>query len=118
MTTLFHIAESSDWDAALKQGTYKPAGFDTDGFIHFSTRNQVSATAELYYSGRQDLFLLEVDDSDIQDCLRFEASPSGELFPHVYRTLPVTMVRAVRPLILGPDGVFSWPVSPDEMDRI
>jgi uncharacterized protein (DUF952 family) len=117
LTKLFHIAESTDWNAALKQGTYKPAGYDTDGFIHFSTREQVSATAERYYSGRRDLLLLEVEETDVQDYLRFEASPSGELFPHVYRTLSVTMVRAIRPLILWPDGVFSWPVNPDEMDR-
>ena len=118
MTKLFHIAESTDWNAALKQGTYKPAGFDKDGFIHFSTREQVSATAERYYSGRRDLLLLEVEETDVQATLRFEASPSGELFPHVYRTFPVMLVRAIRPLILGPDGAFSWPVDPDEMDRI
>ncbi len=93
MTTLFHIAEESDWNAALMEGIYKPAGFDTDGFIHFSTREQVAATAERYYAGRTDLLLLEVEDTDVLDTLRFEASPSGELFPHVYRTLPVTMVR-------------------------
>jgi len=118
LTTIFHIAETPDWNAALKQGTYKPAGFEKDDFIHFSTREQVSATAERYYAGRRELLLLEVDDTDVQDCLRYEASPSGELFPHIYRTLPVTMVKVVRPLILGPDGSFSWPVSPNELDRI
>lgn len=115
MTTLFHIAESSDWEKAIEVGSYKPAAFDKEGFIHLSTADQVIATAVRYYAGRRGLMLLEIEDTDFQNFLRFEASPSGELFPHVYTVLPVDKIKAIHPLILGPDGIFSWPVSPDQL---
>ncbi len=117
MTTLFHIAERSDWEKAIEVGVYKPAAFEQEGFIHFSTGEQVMATAERYYSGRHGLVLLEIEDIDVHNMLRFERSPAGELFPHVYGVLQVEKIKTVHPLIPGPDGTFSWPVSPDQLNH-
>jgi uncharacterized protein (DUF952 family) len=117
MSSIFHIAEPEEWQSGLDTGTYQPSGFEQEGFIHFSTFTQVSPTAARYYAGRRGLVLLEVDENDVQDALRFEASPTGELFPHVYRRLPVALVKAVYPLLLGPDGTFSWPIPPDQISR-
>lgn len=117
MTTLFHIAESSDWEKAIEVGVYKPAGFDREGFIHLSTGDQVMATAKRYYSGRHGLVLLEIEDAGVRDMLRFEPSPSGELFPHLYGVLPVEQIKSVHTLIPEPDGTFSWPVSPHQLNH-
>jgi uncharacterized protein (DUF952 family) len=117
MKSIFHIAEPSEWYSGEKSGYYQPANFEQDGFIHFSTFSQVSATAARYYAGRRDLLLLEVQEEVVRDTLKYETSPTGELFPHVYQTLPVAAVKAIYPLILGPDGTFSWPIPPDQIGR-
>ncbi len=117
MAYLYHITDQAGWQDALEKGEYKPAGFDNEGFIHFSTFTQVADTARRYYAGKAGLIVLEVHDRNVQDCLRFEAAPTGELFPHVYRTLPITFVQAVYPLILMPDGSFSFPVPPERLER-
>jgi len=117
MAFIYHITDQTGWVQALEKGEYKPEAYDVDGFIHFSTFTQVADTARRYYSGKAGLIVLEVNDRDVQDCLRFEAAPTGELFPHVYRTLPITFIQAVYPLILMPDGSFSFPVPPERFER-
>ena len=44
------------------------------------------------------------------DTVKYEMAAIGEEFPHVYGLIPVPSVIRVSPLILGPDGEFSWPV--------
>lgn len=113
MATIFHIIPQADWLAAVEQGVYRPESFHKEGFIHFSKFEQVSATAGRYYAGRRDLLLLEVDEASFGNTVKYELAPIGEMFPHLYQELPVEAVIRVSPLILGPDGVFSWPVQLD-----
>jgi uncharacterized protein (DUF952 family) len=42
--------------------------------------------------------------------LKWEPSRGGALFPHLYGPLPLTSVRFVKPLPLGPDSI---PILPD-----
>jgi uncharacterized protein (DUF952 family) len=113
MGIIYHIISQADWQHALDQGVYRPESFEKEGFIHFSKFEQVSATASRYYAGRRDLLLLEVDEAPFGNTVKYEMAPIGETFPHLYRELTVRDVKRVSPLILGPDGVFSWPVKLD-----
>jgi uncharacterized protein (DUF952 family) len=69
-----------------------------DGFIHLSTAKQVPGTAAKYFAGRRDLLLIEFDTSSFGSALRFEASRSGELFPHLHGTLDPDRALRVLPL--------------------
>ena len=41
--------------------------------------------------------------------LRYEPSRGGALFPHLYGPLPLTAVRRVTPLPIGPEGTHIFP---------
>ncbi|MCW5893343.1 MAG: DUF952 domain-containing protein [bacterium] len=104
------MAHRADWLAAQDGGQYGGSPDDRrDGFIHFSTAAQVARSAHKHRAGQPDLLLLHVDPAQLGAALRWEASGSGETFPHLYATLPVDVVARVDPLPLGPDGLHVFP---------
>ncbi|HEY2734468.1 MAG TPA: DUF952 domain-containing protein, partial [Polyangiales bacterium] len=113
-TTIYRIVSSSDWDAAKSAGVFEGGRHDArDGFIHFSASNQVRETAKRHYAQLPDLLLLYVRTAAVAGSdlctLKWEVSRDGELFPHVYGSLPVTAVHRVEPLPLGADGAHVVP---------
>jgi uncharacterized protein (DUF952 family) len=105
MQLIFKIASAADWRTAEEVGVFKGAGVDlSDGYIHFSTAEQVAETAAKWFSGRGDLVLAAVDADALGTALRWEPSRGGALFPHLYALLRLSDVRWTRPLPLGPDG--------------
>jgi uncharacterized protein (DUF952 family) len=110
---LFHIAHLSDWNSASESGLYSVSSLASEGFIHFSTRDQFLMTAGRYYVGVADLLLLEIDESLLEgDSLRFEASTNDELFPHYYASLPTSAVARVHTFACRTsDGGFDLPAT-------
>ena len=105
MDLIYKIALASLWRKAQDKGRFDGASVDiADGCIHFSTAEQAEATAAKYFSGKDDLLLIAVDTKRLGDALRFEPSPSGVLFPHLYADLPLDAVVWAKPLPLRPDG--------------
>jgi uncharacterized protein (DUF952 family) len=105
---LFHIAERTEWDAA--GADYAPAAFAREGFVHCSFRDQVIATAHRYYRGRDDLVLLEIDDTRLTAPVVVEPSPStGEDFPHIYGRIDRNAVTAEHDLVPDAEGSFELP---------
>jgi uncharacterized protein (DUF952 family) len=108
--TIYKICDAGLWRAAGRGGAFRGAEVDVrDGFIHFSTAAQVRDTAGRYFAGVPDLMLVAVDVGALGDALRWEAARGGDLFPHLYATLPLAAVRWVRPLPLGDDGKHVFP---------
>lgn len=105
MTHIYKIVLHSDWRAAEAAGFFSGAAVDlTDGFIHFSTAEQVEETAARYFAGQSDLLLVAVDSATLGDALRWEASRGGALFPHLYAPLLLEAVTRVDPMPIGADG--------------
>ena len=103
--TIYKICDSALWHEAGRAGVFTGAPVDrADGYIHFSTAEQVSETAARHFAGRADLLLVAVDAEALGPALRYEPSRGGALFPHLYGTLPLSAVRWVKPLPLGPSG--------------
>lgn len=102
---ILHITERSLWDAARERGTYEMSTrgrtLQEEGFIHFSTPDQLPRVAAfLYgsYEGPDDLVVLVVDPARLGVPVRHEAAePGGEEYPHVYGPVPVEAVVDVRP---------------------
>ena len=111
MTTfLYKICPAALWREAERTGAFAGSPVDLrDGFIHFSTAAQVAETAARHFAGQDDLVLLAVDADAVAEHLRWEVSRGGALFPHLYAALPVTAVRGVDALRLGPDGRHVFP---------
>ena len=78
-----------------------------DGFIHFSTAEQLQETAARHFAGVQDLLLVAVSTDHLD--ITWEPSRGGALFPHLYAPLPFAAVLWVRELPLI-DGVHVVPL--------
>ena len=110
MPVIYHLARRKDWDAAAATGTYAGTADDMrDGFIHFSTADQVAESAARHRRGEEDLLLVAVDGDSLGAALRWEKSRGGALFPHLYSALPCTAVLWTKPLPLGDDGLHRFP---------
>jgi uncharacterized protein (DUF952 family) len=102
---IYKICPQGLWRDAEKAGVFTGAPVDrADGFIHFSTAEQVAETAARHFAGQGDLVLLAIDAAALGPALRYEPSRGGALFPHLYGTLPLSAVRWVKPLPFGAQG--------------
>ena len=112
---ILHIVKRSEWEVAVKRGSYVPESLRVEGFIHCSTPYQVIDTANRFYRGHRDLILLCIDESKLIVELKYEApaQPHGEsapeLFPHLYGELNVDAVVRIVELPCEFDGSFRMP---------
>ncbi|MFE9654307.1 DUF952 domain-containing protein [Micromonospora sp. NPDC006431] len=100
---IYKILVRAEWSAALAEGRYDGSATDRqDGFVHLSSAEQLSGTAERYFAGQPDLLVLAVDPDLLGDALRWEPSRGGALFPHAYGPLPLAAVVGTARL---PEGI-------------
>ena len=110
MAQMIYKILSVQADAQLRRDAFlSPDGSDAaDGYVHFSTAAQLSATLDLHYQGHGDLMILAVDTAACGDALRWEASRDGALFPHLYAPLAAAMVAARFKLNATRDGLTAF----------
>ena len=110
---IYKIVTRSQWDEAEQVDMFKGAPVDlADGFIHFSTAEQVRETAAKHFSGQDDLLLVAVEAKALGEALVYEPSRGGHLFPHLYADhLPLAAVYVVDALPLGADGEHQFPAA-------
>ena len=109
-TTIYKICERALWREAERAGIFQGAEVDgRDGFIHFSTADQLRETAARHFAGAADLMLVAVATSALDTALKWEISRGGDLFPHLYGPLPLTVVLWAKPLPLGSDQRHVFP---------
>lgn len=107
---IYKIAPRALWEAAEAKGLFEGAPIDhADGYIHFSTAIQAVETAAKHFAGQHDLLLIAVESDQLGGALKYEVSRGGDLFPHLYASLPIASVRWVRPLPIGSDGKHVFP---------
>ncbi len=109
-TLIYHMCRREEWQAAQAAGRYAGSSQDAaDGFIHFSTADQVEASAAKHRAGQRDLVLIAVDAAALGPALKWEPARGGALFPHLYGALPLGAVAWARELPLGSDGRHRFP---------
>jgi uncharacterized protein (DUF952 family)/heme-degrading monooxygenase HmoA len=95
---IFHLATPDDWKGAQSSGRYdwstRGITVADEGFVHCSCVDQMRGVAGRFYADLDELVILHLDREAIEDALRFEPPADGiaELFPHVYRPLPLDAV--------------------------
>src|SRR3954469_4901285 len=103
MDLIYKICRSSLWQAAEQSGVFVGAEVDLkDGYIHFSTAEQVRETAAKHFAGQPDLVIVAIDPDGLGPALKWEPARGGRLFPHLYGHLPLAAVAWVKRLPLGP----------------
>lgn len=117
MLTILHIIARDAWEAARLSPEISVPSLKSEGFIHFSTAEQLVGVANKHYRGAKDLVVLVVDIGKLPIPLRWEApnmlgdtsAPAPGLFPHLYCPLPTDAVIDVIGFPCQPDGTFSLP---------
>jgi len=85
---VYKILTPPEWEEAIKKGVFAGSAADVrDGFIHFSTAEQIEETVKRHYSGPGELFIAAVEADTLGMALRWESSRGGALFPHLYGPL-------------------------------
>ena len=103
-TLIYHMCRAEEWQAAKAGGSYPGSSQDqADGFIHFSTADQLAETAAKHFAGETDLWVLAVLTDGLTP-LKWELSRGGALFPHLYRPLALSDLAWARRLALGAGG--------------
>lgn len=102
---IYKILRSDEWAALQAQGETKGAPIDVaDGYVHFSTAEQVRETAAKHFADVDGLMLLAYDESTLSGDLRWEPSRGGALFPHLYGSLRLSDMVWAKPLPLRASG--------------
>ena len=99
MAIIYKIFRESEYADFVRLGITRGAPVDLeDGYIHFSTGDQVEVTASRHFAGEDGLKLLGVESDSVGEALKWEVSRGGAFFPHLYRELRADDVVFVRDL--------------------
>jgi uncharacterized protein (DUF952 family) len=109
-TTIYKICPRALWQEAESAQLFRGAPVDLhDGYIHFSSAEQVAETAAKHFAGQDNLLLIHVNSALLGERLLWETSRGGALFPHLYGALDLSAVTKVEPLPLGANGRHVFP---------
>lgn len=107
---IYKIATEAAYEPAREAAVFAGMPIDArDGFIHFSTAEQLAETLRLHFAGKGDLVLLAVRTDDLGAALKWEPSRGGALFPHLYAPLPLSAVAWEAQIAVAADGSCDLP---------
>jgi uncharacterized protein (DUF952 family) len=107
---IYHMCTAEAWEEAVAAGQYNGSADDRrDGFLHFSTADQIAESARRHRAGQAGLVLVAVAAGILGDRIRWEPARDGALFPHLYGPLFPNEAASVAALPLGPDGEHVFP---------
>ena len=107
---IYKIATEAAFAPARGQAAFAGMPIDAkDGYIHFSSADQLAETLRLHFAGQSGLVLLAVRSADLGDALVWEASRGSALFPHLYGPLPISTIAWEAPISVAEDGSCPLP---------
>jgi hypothetical protein len=69
VSTIYKIIAAAHWQAAQHDGVFRGSAVDLrDGFIHFSTAEQVEETAAKHFAGQHDLLRVSMPTNSGRRC--------------------------------------------------
>jgi uncharacterized protein (DUF952 family) len=96
---IYKVLREAEWAELEALGATEGAPVDrADGFVHFSTAEQLAETLARHFAGETGLVLLAVEADVAGPALAWEPSRGGALFPHLYRPLARAEVLWAKPL--------------------
>ncbi len=110
-TTAYKVL-TADQMRDLEADAFQGAPIDlADGYIHLSTREQLTETVDRHFAGQSDLWVAAIDLDALGDGVKWEESRGGQLFPHIYGRMPLEVVIAYSSLERDDDGQVKLPVA-------
>jgi uncharacterized protein (DUF952 family) len=89
---IYKIIDKNEWQKTKDKHSYSGSKKDIeDGYIHFSSEDQIEGTLKKHYSNQSNLILLKVATLKL-DHLIWEQASDGNMFPHLYSSLEISNV--------------------------
>ena len=106
---IYKICQRSEWEKAKNNGVFKGSSKDIlDGYIHFSSKDQIRSTYEKYFLNKKDLIIIEVNTKILNNLL-WEKSRDNLLFPHLYSYLDINSLKKIYNIKIEKDGSCKFP---------
>lgn len=107
---IYKIATREVVEKARAEGAMAGMPVDlADGYVHFSTAEQLRETLAKHFRGQDGLVLLGVAAEALGDRLVWEPSRGGALFPHLYAPMPMSAVVFTAEIAVADDGACILP---------
>ncbi|HAA85537.1 MAG TPA: DUF952 domain-containing protein [Kosmotogaceae bacterium] len=106
---ILHIASKETWNEALPGGYYTPESYESEGFIHCSTPEQVIEVANHLFRARRGLILLVIEEDKVDSPVKYEDPGNGSFYPHIYGPLNISAVVKVVAFEPLSNGCFALP---------
>jgi len=107
---VYKICYKSEWEKSKINGKFFGTKKDkSDGYIHFSNKDQVKTTLVKYFSKKKNLILLKINTLKLNNLI-WEQSSDGNLFPHLYSDLELSNVSCEYDIVLNKDGTYRLPL--------
>ena len=108
--TIYKIFRTDEWSAAESLSAFAGSPDDIrDGFIHFSTAEQLRGTLKKYFADESEIVLVFFDAQALGADLKWEVSRAGMKFPHLYASLSLDAAQQVTRLVRDSLGDFILP---------
>jgi len=66
MSLIYKVCSNSEWEKALEEGFYKGSEIDIkDGYIHFSTKEQLKETVDKHFKKQENLIIITFNTTDL-----------------------------------------------------
>lgn len=102
---VYKILSETAWTASQRTGAIEASDLDrADGYVHLSSGTQVVETLRRHFPRATGLVLIAYRATSLGDALKWEASRTGEFFPHYYGELSVTQALWSAPLPIDEAG--------------
>lgn len=107
---IYKILTAADRESLETNETFAGAPVDrADGYIHFSTADQLPGTLAKHFQTDADLWIAAVNADRLGAALKWEAARGGALFPHLYAPMTRAMVDWISPTPLAANGARLLP---------
>ncbi|MBJ6988354.1 DUF952 domain-containing protein [Devosia sp. MC521] len=109
---IYKVATEQSYAPSRATGSYAGMPIDaSDGYMHFSTIDQLKETLSRHFRGQSGLVLLAIRTADLAGSnLVWEPSRGGALFPHLYnRPLPLSAVAWEATISVDSEGNTELP---------
>ena len=110
MSLIYKVCNNNEWKKALEVGCYKGSEIDIkDGYIHFSTKEQLKETVDKHFKKQENLIIITFKTADLVENIKWEPARNGDLFPHYYGLIDTNFAQYIYFLELGADGIHKFP---------
>lgn len=82
---VYKVFTETEWKTFQSTGQFNGSVDDLrDGFIHLSTKEQLTGVIDRFFSDKRPLYVAEFSDPVFLQQLKWEVSDSGDIYPHLY----------------------------------